>query len=454
MYMHVFHFLFCTRRKREKVAQARTWFPAMCVQKGNQRAAKPLGRIWDSNTRLHSDMWLYVPLSQLWLWHYDKFVGIYTIVKDTYTYRQYIHIHTYTYRYMHIHAYTDTYMHVPITVGRGLWGAVADALCLRKWYNFPNRLWWGLGLGQQARIRPGTAPSRVGWAVQGPPTAAEGGGARNGVVGGHRDGVKKYWRPCPGLPWVRPAWCRHRRQSLGDMAVIIVCAAAIQANTPSIHSIQADTDDTHNTGIYIQYKHIHAMANQRKTIFFDLVARTLSKFSLPRNLTSTFGAEYILKNTYTYRQYKHIHTHTNSIVCDMYPATSYNKIHTIHTNTGHIHTRKTGLKKNELVYVKACICMYLSVFELYLKCILYVFCLFCMYLAECVCIDATSNFSCRKYMQIHTIQTNTGKYRNDIHTQYIHKYIQNTSVSMCMYAHVSVCICLYIVCMYVFFYYL
>jgi hypothetical protein len=233
-----------------------------------------------------------------------------------------------------------------------------------------------------------------------------------------------------------------------------VCAAAIQANTPSIHSIQADTDDTHNTGIYIQYKHIHAMANQRKTIFFDLVARTLSKFSLPRNLTSTFGAEYILKNTYTYRQYKHIHTHTNSIVCDMYPATSYNKIHTIHTNTGHIHTRKTGLKKNELVYVKACICMYLSVFELYLKCILYVFCLFCMYLAECVCIDATNNFSCRKYMQIHTIQTNTGKYRNDIHTQYIHKYIQNTSVSMCMYAHVSVCICLYIVCMYVFFYYL
>ena len=270
MYMHVFHFLFCTRRKREKVAQARTWFPAMCFQKGNQRAAKPLGQVWDSNTRLHSDMWLYVPLSQLWLWHYDKFVGIYTIVKDTNTYRQYIHIYTYTYRYMHIHAiqaYTDTYMHVPITVGRGLWGAVADALCLRKWYNFPNRLWWGLGLGQQARIRPRTAPSRVGWVVQGPPTAAEGGGARNGVAGGHRDGVKKYWRPCPGVPWVRPAWCSHRRRSLGDMAVIIVCAAAIQANTPSIHSIQADTDDTHNTVIYIQYRHIHAMANQHKTIF-------------------------------------------------------------------------------------------------------------------------------------------------------------------------------------------
>ncbi len=27
-----------------------------------------------------------------------------------------------------IHAYTGTYMHVPITVGRGLWGAVADTL--------------------------------------------------------------------------------------------------------------------------------------------------------------------------------------------------------------------------------------------------------------------------------------------------------------------------------------
>jgi hypothetical protein len=154
------------------------------------------------------------------------------------------------------------------------------------------------------------------------------------------------------------------------------------------------------------------MANQRKTIFFDLVARTLSKFSLPRNLTSTFGAEYILKYTYTYRQYKHILTHTNSIVCDMYLATSYNKIHTIHTNTGHIHTRKAGLEKNEFVYVKASICMYLSVFELYLQCILYVFCLFCMYLAECVCIDATSNFSCRKYKQIHAIQTHTCKYRH------------------------------------------
>ncbi len=70
MYVHVFDFMFCTRRKREKVAQARTWCPAMCFQKANERAAKPLGRFWDSNTCLHSDMCSYVPLSQLWLWHY------------------------------------------------------------------------------------------------------------------------------------------------------------------------------------------------------------------------------------------------------------------------------------------------------------------------------------------------------------------------------------------------
>jgi hypothetical protein len=197
-----------------------------------------------------------------------------------------MHIHA-------IHAYTGTYMHVPITVRRGLWGAVADAVCLREWYNFPNRLWWGLGLGQQARIRPGTPPSRAGGAVQGPPTAAEGGGARNWVVGGHRDGVKKYWRPWPGVPWVRPAGCRHRRRSLGDMAVIIVCAAAIQANTPLIHTIQADTDDTYDTVIYIQYRHIHTKANQRKTIFLTWGPEHLSIFSVPRNLTCTFWA-----NTY------------------------------------------------------------------------------------------------------------------------------------------------------------
>ena len=60
-------------------------------------------------------------------------------------------------QYMLIHAHTGTYMHAPITVGRGLWGAVADAVCLRERRNFPNRLGWGLGPGRQARIWPGTA---------------------------------------------------------------------------------------------------------------------------------------------------------------------------------------------------------------------------------------------------------------------------------------------------------
>jgi hypothetical protein len=110
--------------------------------------------------------------------------------------RQYIHKHTYTYTihsytcntciYMHIHAYIGTYMYAPITVGRGLCGAVADAVGLREPYNFPNRLrsLWGLGPGRQARIWPGTPSSRAGEAVQEPPTMAEGGLCENcGEIG-------------------------------------------------------------------------------------------------------------------------------------------------------------------------------------------------------------------------------------------------------------------------------
>jgi hypothetical protein len=62
------------------------------------------------------------------------------------------------------------------------------------------------------------------------------------------------------------------------MAVISVCAAAIQANTPLIHTIQADTDDTYDTVIYIQYRHIHTMANQRKTIILTWRSEHLSIF--------------------------------------------------------------------------------------------------------------------------------------------------------------------------------
>jgi hypothetical protein len=51
--------------------------------------------------------------------------------------------------------------------------------------------------------------------------------------------------------------CRLRRRSLGDIAVIIVSAAAIQANTPFIHTIQADTDDTHDTVIYFAWHTRH-----------------------------------------------------------------------------------------------------------------------------------------------------------------------------------------------------
>ena len=185
---------------------------------------------------------------------------IHTHTDNTYIY---VHIHT-----IHaIHAHTGTYMHAPITVGRGLWGAVADAVCLRGRRNFPNRLGWGLGPGWQARIWPGTPCSRAGGAVQGPPTGGEGGGARNRVVGVDRDGGKECLGTWPGLPWVRPAGCRRRRRSLGDAAVIFVPAAAIEANTTFIHTIQTDTYDTYT---YTQYRHIHTLTNLQKMICNDL----------------------------------------------------------------------------------------------------------------------------------------------------------------------------------------
>ena len=86
------------------------------------------------------------------------------------------------------------------------------------------------------------------------------------------------------------------------MAVIIVCATAVQANTPLIHTIQADTDDTHNTVIYIQYRHIHAMANQRKTIFLTWWPEHLAVFPSQEILLA-----HLEQNTY-----QRIHTHTDN----------------------------------------------------------------------------------------------------------------------------------------------
>ena len=93
-------------------------------------------------------------------------------------------------------------------------------------------------------------------------------------------------------------------------------------------------------------------------------------------------------------------------------------------------------------------CMYLYVFVLYFFVFFYVFCMYRLYLAECVCIDAPSNFSCRKYRQIHAIQTNTRIIHTPIFPKYIQKYIKNKSVTMCMYVHVFACICLYLVCIF------
>ena len=65
--------------------------------------------------------------------------------------------------------------------------------------------------------------------------------------------------------------------------------------------------------------------------------------------------------------------------------------------------------------------------------------MYCMYLAECVCIDAPSNFWGKKYKQIHTIQTNTYIIHTPIFTntyKNTYKISQLLCVSMCIYVHV------------------
>ena len=130
---------------------------------------------------------------------------------------------------------------------------------------------------------------------------------------------------------------------------------------------------------------------------------------------------------------------------------TYIKIDTIHKNTNKIHTEKTSLKKSRFLIFGVCIWTYLFVFVCIFVLFLYVFYMYCMYFAECVCIDAPNNFCCKKYKQIHSIQTNT----YIIHTINLHhtytKYIQNKSVTMCIYVYLYACICMYIsMCIYVY----
>jgi hypothetical protein len=165
-------------------------------------------------------------------WHKFNFVVICILVTNTYSYRQYIHIHTYTYTYQQYMHNTDTYMHAPITVGRVFWGAVADAVGLRERYNFPigcDGAWdrvdkRGSGLGPHPTARGG-----------GSGTSNRGGGGGVCAKSGCRR--EQGWSKNVFAPWVRPAGRRLRRRSLGGMAVIIVSATAIQANTTLIHTI-------------------------------------------------------------------------------------------------------------------------------------------------------------------------------------------------------------------------
>ena len=196
-------------------------------------------------------------------------------------------------------------MHAPVTVGRGVWGAMANAVCLRERYNFPNWLGWGPGLGpgRQARLWPGIPSIRAGGAVQGPPAVSEGRGVRNRVVRGYRDGVDR-WSKKVFAPMTWGALSEARRvppqETVADMAVIIVPAAAIQANTTLIHTIQVHTDDTCDTVICMQYRHTYNGQPAKNTLL-DLGARALRQSLLPKK-----SYLHILSKIHT-NEYIHIH---------------------------------------------------------------------------------------------------------------------------------------------------
>jgi hypothetical protein len=138
-------------------------------------------------------------------------------------------------------------MHAPITVGRGLWGAVADAVCLRKRRNFPNRLGLVLGPGLQARICPGFLSSRAG----GVGFRDLGGGRRGGCAkSGFRRG--QGWRKKVFATMTWGALSEACRVPPQETVIRGRCgdSCACRSNRSKykiIHTIQTDTYDTYNT---------------------------------------------------------------------------------------------------------------------------------------------------------------------------------------------------------------
>ena len=120
---------------------------------------------------------------------------LFPVVK--YTHIQTIHTYTYIYiqymQYMHIQAHTCMRQSRSEGVFGGLWQTLYvsgdDETSPIGWGGAWDRVdKLGSGLEHHAAVRGGAVS-------KGPPTGEEGGGARNRVVGGYRDGVKKCLRP-------------------------------------------------------------------------------------------------------------------------------------------------------------------------------------------------------------------------------------------------------------------
>ena len=119
----------------------------------------------------------------------------------------------------------------------------------------------------------------------------------------------------------------------------------------------------------------------------------------------------------------------------------------------HIHTYTYTIKQPKIRYALhetpgrvVCICMYFVCICVLSCAYLYVSGAY-LYVSVCiVCIDATSNLPCKKYIQIQAIHTNM----HTIHTRYIQKYSTDTG-KILQFIYVCIeCICmyLYVSCMY------
>ena len=209
-------------------------------------------------------------------------------------------------------------------------------------------------------------------------------------------------------------------------------------HTDTYKYIQIHTD----THIYWWYIQIHTIHTIHTWYIHDTGDTCI--YSTIHTSDCTRMSEYI--HTYIYIQ---IHTYTSGYIQIWTPL----KIQTQYAQNIHIHTDTYTIKQPKIRYALhetpgrvVCICMYFVCICVLSSAYMYVSGAY-LYVSVCiVCIGATSNLPCKKYIQIQAIHTNM----HTIHTRYIQKYSTDTGkilqfISVCI---VCICMYLYVSCMY------